>query len=121
MLSVGREMKAGMLAHWVGGFVLRLVLVGTATVWVASGLDAQQGNAAWVKDVEAARPAVVVIETEQAQGSGFIVKPDGVLLTNEHVIAGAKEITVKLASGETYRRAFLLASDSLKDIAILSN
>jgi S1-C subfamily serine protease len=73
----------------------------------------------WVKVVETARPAVVIIETDKALGSGFIVKPDGTILTNQHVIAGANKILIKLASGEVYRRAWVLALDESKDVAIL--
>ena len=51
-------------------------------------------------------------------GSGFIVKADGYILTNAHVIANAKEVTVKL----TDRREFdakIIGSDRLSDVAVL--
>jgi S1-C subfamily serine protease len=78
-----------------------------------------QTSDSWVKIVEAARPAVVVIETDKKLGSGFFVKSDGTLLTNNHVIAGASEISVKLSTGEVYHRAYVLGSDEDKDIAVL--
>jgi len=79
----------------------------------------QAGPESWVNVVESARPALVVIETDRGQASGFLVRADGTIATNHHVVAGAKEILLKLVSGETYRRAFLLADDEAKDLAIL--
>ena len=32
----------------------------------------------------------------RGQGSGFIISADGIILTNAHVVKGAKEVTVKL-------------------------
>ena len=52
------------------------------------------------------------------EGSGFIVSPDGIILTNAHVVKGAKTVTVKL----TDRREFsakVLGSDPKTDIAVL--
>jgi serine protease Do len=40
-------------------------------------------------------------------GSGFIVSPDGIILTNAHVVKGAKEVTVKLTDRREYRAKVL--------------
>ena len=46
--------------------------------------------------------AVVRIETDQGAGSGFIFDADGLLLTNNHVISGAEQITVYLEDGTRF-------------------
>ncbi|MGJ9418045.1 Do family serine endopeptidase [Massilia sp. CMS3.1] len=51
-------------------------------------------------------------------GSGFIVSPDGVILTNAHVVQGASEVTVKLHDRREYR-AKVLGSDPATDVAVL--
>ncbi|MGM9487541.1 Do family serine endopeptidase [Ideonella sp. YS5] len=54
----------------------------------------------------------------RGQGSGFIVTADGVVLTNAHVVEGAKEVVVKL----TDRREFVakvMGSDKKTDVAVL--
>ena len=51
-------------------------------------------------------------------GSGFIVSPDGYILTNAHVVAQADEVTVKL----TDRREFpakVIGSDTRSDVAVI--
>jgi serine protease Do len=53
-----------------------------------------------------------------AQGSGFIVSPDGVVLTNAHVVDGAKEVTVKLIDHREFK-ARVLGTDKTSDIAVL--
>lgn len=54
-----------------------------------------------------------------AQGSGFIVKSDGTIVTNWHVMAGAHSAIVTLSNGEQYNRISFLDGDSTTDIAIL--
>ena len=52
------------------------------------------------------------------EGSGFIVSPDGLILTNAHVVRDAKDVTVKL----TDRREFaakVLGADPKTDVAVL--
>jgi serine protease Do len=51
-------------------------------------------------------------------GSGFIVSPDGVILTNAHVVRDAEEVTVKLQDRREYR-AKVLGSDPKTDVAVL--
>jgi serine protease Do len=54
----------------------------------------------------------------RAQGSGFIISPEGLILTNAHVVAGAQEVTVKLSNHQEYK-AKVLGSDKTSDIAVL--
>jgi serine protease Do len=53
-----------------------------------------------------------------AKGSGFIVSPDGIVLTNAHVIAHASEVMVKLTDRREFK-AKVLGSDTKTDIAVL--
>ena len=54
-----------------------------------------------------------------AAGTGIIVTSDGYVLTNKHVINGAKKVTVVLADGTTYEDVEVVATDSLNDVAFL--
>src|SRR5690554_28690 len=51
-------------------------------------------------------------------GSGVIISPDGYIITNNHVIAGSKELTVTLNDNSTYN-AKIIGSDDKSDIALL--
>ena len=55
---------------------------------------------------------------EQSLGSGVIVRPDGIIVTNNHVIAGGDELTIALADRREFAAKVLLA-DEQTDIAIL--
>jgi serine protease Do len=55
---------------------------------------------------------------QHAQGSGFIISADGLLLTNAHVVDGAKEVTVKLSDHREFK-AKVLGADRSSDIAVL--
>jgi len=52
-----------------------------------------------------------------ALGSGFIIKEDGIVITNNHVIANAEDILVKV--GEKEYKAKLVGADPYMDIAVL--
>ncbi|MGH6883405.1 MAG: Do family serine endopeptidase [Hypericibacter sp.] len=55
---------------------------------------------------------------EGSLGSGVIVRPDGVIVTNNHVVEGGTEITVALADRREFPARILLA-DARTDLAVL--
>ncbi len=57
-------------------------------------------------------------EIQRGLGSGFIISPDGIILTNAHVVAEATEITVKLTDRREFE-AKVLGIDKRTDIAVL--
>ncbi|HEX4733522.1 MAG TPA: trypsin-like peptidase domain-containing protein [Thermoleophilaceae bacterium] len=65
--------------------------------------------------------AFVSAETPQgtATGSGFVVSKDGKIVTNEHVVDGAQQVSVKLGTSNQAHPATVLAADASKDLALL--
>ncbi|MCQ2137147.1 MAG: trypsin-like peptidase domain-containing protein [Bacteroidales bacterium] len=55
---------------------------------------------------------------QQGSGSGVIIRPDGYIVTNNHVVAGASQIVVTLNNNETYP-ATLVGTDPATDVAII--
>ncbi len=54
----------------------------------------------------------------QGLGSGFIISPDGYILTNHHVAGNASEIIITMTDGEEYE-AEIIGSDMVTDVALL--
>jgi serine protease Do len=51
-------------------------------------------------------------------GTGFVIRPDGIVVTNAHVIAGATRVSVMMRDGKTFP-AKVLGADETNDLAIL--
>ena len=71
------------------------------------------------------KPAIVRITTSQAGGgvgigTGFIVRSDGHIATNLHVIAGSSNLKVKLLDGTEHRVTRVIAADYKRDLAIIA-
>ena len=64
------------------------------------------------------RPPQSPRRNQSAQGSGFIIDEKGLIVTNNHVIAGASSITVVLHDGKTLQ-AKLIGADAKTDLALL--
>ncbi len=54
----------------------------------------------------------------QGYGTGFVIRPNGIVLTNQHVVASAQKVVVTLPDG-TDLPAKVLGEDPLTDIAVL--
>jgi S1-C subfamily serine protease len=83
------------------------------------------GTASVRQAVSKVGPGVVLINStlqyssEEAAGTGMVINADGLVLTNNHVIAGATKITAKVsASGRTYP-ATVVGYDRTGDVALL--
>ncbi|NUT46381.1 MAG: trypsin-like serine protease [Saccharothrix sp.] len=67
-------------------------------------------------------PSVVQVNVVSAQGqglgSGVVLSSDGRILTNNHVVAGARQVTVTLADGRTVD-AEVLGTDPSSDLAVV--
>ena len=60
----------------------------------------------------------IVQERAVSVGSGFIISPDGYILTNDHVIENARKITITLTNGKHYR-AHIVGANPISDVGIL--
>ena len=57
-------------------------------------------------------------EIEQGSGSGFVVSADGYILTNNHVVEGAEQVTVRLLDRREFK-AKVIGTDPNTDVAVL--
>ncbi len=56
---------------------------------------------------------------EEASGSGFIISPDGYILTNNHVVADADRVSVTLFDKRTFANAKVVGRDPTTDVAVI--
>jgi putative serine protease PepD len=57
-------------------------------------------------------------QTQKAQGSGFVYDSKGNIVTNEHVVDGAKTVSVRFWNGNTYK-ATVVGTDPSTDLAVI--
>lgn len=63
-------------------------------------------------------PAVVGVATQQGSGSGVLIRRDGILLTNNHVVANNRMVDVSLADGR-HLQGQVLGTDPTVDVAVV--
>lgn len=108
------------------GKAIRAVAVaGAMAVWAAPAVAQAPKTMTVAELVRTVKPAVVYIATFDAKGqqaglgSGFVVDASGIVVTNLHVIQGAKALSVKMADGEMYDKVEIVDYDARRDIAVL--
>ncbi|MFT2019436.1 trypsin-like peptidase domain-containing protein [Streptomyces sp. 796.1] len=93
---------------------------GSAAPVVSAGVKGGTGDVSAV--AKALAPSIVEIAGTTSEGrslgSGVIISSNGEIVTNNHVVAGADELTVTLSDG-TRKRAELVGADAGKDLALI--
>ena len=112
------------------GFAVALVALALATVAVlddggsegdvlpAAGggrLSATQNGRVF----DSAGPGVVSVQAGPAGGTGFVVRKDGTIVTNAHVVAGAETAQVRFGDSGEQVDAEVLGTDTSTDLAVL--
>ncbi|WP_250037326.1 S1C family serine protease [Paractinoplanes maris] len=109
-----------------GGVVAERYLIdhpGTATtatpVSSAAGITEDADLATIVKQVQPSVVTVMVDTTQSSSlGSGVVIRADGLILTNNHVIEGGGTVSVRLSTGRTVP-ARVVATDTSHDLALV--
>jgi S1-C subfamily serine protease len=75
-------------------------------------------EASLIQVYQNANPSVVYIITPSGSGSGFVYSQDGMIVTNNHVVAGTRSFEVVFANGDR-QRASLVGADADADLAVI--
>jgi S1-C subfamily serine protease len=132
---VGGFWYATSVAHWSPGGLWQPIRQ-AGRLWTApnaahsAGFSADENNN--IEIYKLARPATANITSivyredfffqvypQEGTGSGFVVKPDGLILTNNHVVSGTQQLTVTLAGDKKQYKAKVLGTDPRNDLALV--
>ena len=116
MPSAGLPDFAGLVAR-VGPAVVNITSVTPAREVAAEGLDPEDPFGEFFRRFQMPHPRFQA-PPQRGEGSGFIIDPDGIILTNAHVVDDDAEVTVRL----TDRREFIakvVGIDKRTDVAVL--
>ena len=118
MIEQGVRTVAAALAVGVGigfGAAAGGELRGAPPAW-AQAQDGEEGNV--VRVARQVTPAVVSVTSNAGAGSGVIIRADGVILTNAHVVGQSARVQIGLANGTTLTGR-VLGRDPSIDIAVV--
>ncbi len=71
-----------------------------------------------MESIQQYKESIVVIRTNEAKGTGFIISEEGLVVTNRHVIDDASRPTVHLSNGESYRATIVAIAEDV-DLALI--
>lgn len=107
------------------GGVLAIALADDAPPPAAKSLADKSPPLSVEQLVERVKPAVVVVTfsgrdgSQQGLGSGFVVRSDGLIATNLHVLGEARPITVRTVDGRKFPVVEVHATDGVHDLALI--
>lgn len=73
----------------------------------------------WADIIQQAKKSVVFIKTPNSMGSGFVISPDGIIVTNSHVIRDITEVEIIFNSNASKKASIVKRGTIPLDIAIL--
>src|SRR5262249_35638950 len=103
--------------------VFALLLVSSA--WAAAPPRAVADKDLSVEEMaRVVRPSACVItvsgaEQDESRATGFVISPDGLIATNQHVVGEGRAIAVELADGSRHNVTEVYAFDRKNDLAII--
>lgn len=142
--STQQKKKTTIAAVWsavAAGVLAALLVFGMTVAAISSGwikvpgsgsatsvIDApdtsssSSGSANWVAVAKKVSPAVVLIRGQVSEGtvtgSGAIISQDGYIITNNHVVDGASNLSVTMSDGKIYS-AKIIGTDPSTDLAVI--
>ncbi|MBQ9761321.1 MAG: trypsin-like peptidase domain-containing protein [Clostridia bacterium] len=118
-----QQKKAQNRGAWIFAAVMAatFLLCIALLVGVILLVDHGDGNASSLPTetvAEAVKPQTVLIQSGNAEGTGFFIRSDGYIATNQHVIEDPSAVTVTLYSGQTVS-ATVIGYSVADDLAVL--
>ena len=122
------------MRNHVGSWLLLGALLGSGCTSHGGAVPAQSptadqassGNGAWwllaqtpAEITARSTPAIVTVRTSDGMGTGFVVRKDGWIATNFHVVRGAAEVTVVFADHREFKVVEVMNANRLHDLVIL--
>jgi Flp pilus assembly protein TadD len=120
MLSLSKHLVAGTLLT-----MKRVLTFGFVMVSSILGVRAETESIDLKELAKKARPAVMLLVVsdatgkELATGTGFLISPDGKLITNHHVIQNASAVVAKAENGGAFTVEGVLVDDPKNDVVLL--
>lgn len=85
----------------------------------AGGAEAEPKRLTPAEIAERSTPSIVAIRTSEGLGTGFVVREDGWIVTNLHVVAGSDRVVVHLPDERTFPVVEIINASAPHDLVVL--
>lgn len=124
----GRANAAPMFASKPKPMITKPASFESNSTGTGTGFSLEAADDTFANLVDEIAPSVVHVRTEtesangtvpMSQGSGVIIRNDGWILTNDHVVRGQKTVTIILWNGKEYKGTVIESNDDRNDLAVV--